>query len=161
MPAFRVPLAGAKPTTTHLYEALSYVWGSVEDKQLIYIQPSDDKGDNSSAGNVRCLRVTKNLHAALSRIRDRVLDRVLWIDAICINQEDNKEKGHQVQSMAKIYASANRVIVWLGEEAGDTDGAFEALCQAAAKGRIDPSVRQTIPALLKRPWFQRIWVCDS
>ena len=158
---FEYPLQELSQQATHLYEALSYVWGSEEDKQPIYIHSSDGNGDNCSAGNFRCLRVTTNLHAALSHIRDRLMDRVLWIDAICINQENNEEKGRQVQSMAKVYASANRVIVWLGEAAGDTDGAFEALCQAATTGRIDPSARQTIPALLERPWFQRIWVCDS
>ncbi|KAK0616396.1 heterokaryon incompatibility protein-domain-containing protein [Immersiella caudata] len=162
---FEYPLEELSQQATHLYEALSYVWGSEEDnmKQPIYIHSLDGKGkgDNASAGNVRCLRVTTNLHAALSHIRDRVMDRVLWIDAICINQEDNKEKGGQVQSMAKIYASANRVIVWLGEAAGDTDGAFEALCQAAATGRIGLSACRTIPALLERPWFQRIWILQE
>lgn len=158
---FEYPLQELSQQATHLYEALSYVWGSEEDKQPIYIHSSDGNGDNCSAGNFRCLRVTTNLHAALSHIRDRLMDRVLWIDAICINQQDNEEKGQQVQSMAKIYASANRVIVWLGEAADGTDGAFEALCQAATKESIDPSAYQTIPALLERPWFQRIWVCDS
>lgn len=163
---FEYPLQELSQQATHLYEALSYVWGAEEEhnlRQPIYIHSpyADGKNSNSSAGNFRCLLVTPNLHAALSHIRDRVMDRVLWIDAICINQEDNEEKGRQVQSMAKIYASANRVIVWLGEAAADTDGAFEALCRAAATGRIDPSACQTIPALLQRPWFQRIWVCDS
>jgi hypothetical protein len=158
---FEYPLQELSQQPTHLYEALSYVWGSEEDKQPIYIQSSGGKSDNSSAGNIRCLRVTTNLHAALSHIRDRFFDRVLWIDAICINQKDNEEKGQQVQSMAKIYASANRVVVWLGEAASDTDGAFEVLCHATAEGSIDPPSRQSVTALLKRPWFQRIWVCDS
>ena len=155
------PLQELSQQATHLYEALSYVWGSEKDKQPIFIQPADDKGDNSSAGNIRCLHVTTNLHAALLHIRDRFFDRLLWIDAICINQKDNEEKGRQVQSMAKIYAAASRVIVWLGEAASDTDGALEMLCQTAAKGCIDPPARQSVIALLKRPWFQRIWVCDS
>lgn len=144
----------------YLYEALSYVWGSEEGKQPIYIQDSDDKVGNSSSGKPRCLHVTANLHAALSHIRDCLSDRVLWIDAICINQKDMIEKGQQVRFMAKIYASANRVTVWLGEAASDTDGAFEALCRAAAKEHISLSACQTILALLERPWFQRIWVRD-
>lgn len=147
---------------SYLYEALSYVWGSEEGKQPIYIQELDDHGDNSPAGTPRCLRLTSNLYAALSHLRDRLSDRVLWIDAICINQKDNKEKGQQVQAMAKIYASATRVIVWLGEAASDSSEALEALCRAAARKHVDQSAHRTILALLERPWFQRIWViCEK
>ena len=89
------------------------MWGSEEDKQPIYIQ-SDDKRDAFSAapstGKYHHLLVTANLHGVLSEVRDHLLERVMWIDAICINQEDDAEKGRQVQSMAKIYACANRVI---------------------------------------------------
>ncbi|RYP64101.1 hypothetical protein DL771_008920 [Monosporascus sp. 5C6A] len=138
----------------HLYEALSY---------------SDDKNADSSAapstGNNRRLLVTANLHAALSHIRDCLLERVMWIDAVCINQQDNDEKGQQVQSMAKIYANAYRVIVWLGEAASDSDQAFEALRKAAKEQRapsiIDKPTQQAILALLERPWFQRIWVLQE
>ncbi|CAH0055779.1 unnamed protein product [Clonostachys solani] len=55
--------------------------------------------------NLRLL-ITANLHLALSHLRDSLIDH-----AICINQEDNGEKGQQVRSMAKIYAKASRVIV--------------------------------------------------
>jgi hypothetical protein len=152
----------------HLYDALSYVWGSEKDKKPILIH-SNDKGDGSftasSSGNNRPLLVTANLHAVLSHLRDQLLERVLWIDAICINQEDDEEKGQQVQSMAKIYAYANRVIVWLGEAASDSGEAFEALRKAAREQRayqiIDNQTQQGILALLGRPWFQRIWVRDK
>ncbi|KAK3354083.1 heterokaryon incompatibility protein-domain-containing protein, partial [Lasiosphaeria hispida] len=143
----------------HLYEALSYVWGSEEDNQPICIQEPDGKGDTFLAP--RRLYVTQNLYAALLHIRNRLLDRVLWIDAICINQEDNKEKEQQVQFMAKIYASANRVIVWLGEASSDTDGAFEALCKYATKEQISSSTPRPVLALLERPWFRRIWVLQE
>lgn len=143
-----------------MYDALSYVWGSEEDKQPILIQ-SDDKVDDSTGENRR-LFVTANLHAALSHLRDQFLERVIWIDAVCINQEDDDEKGRQVQSMAKIYACANRVIVWLGEAASGSDKALTAI-QNAAKARrespiIDTLTLQAIFALLERQWFKRIWV---
>ncbi|KAK5659169.1 hypothetical protein OQA88_1259 [Cercophora sp. LCS_1] len=157
---FEYPLKGLGQGA-HLYEALSYVWGSEEDKKPIYVQEPDGKGGNSLAGKTRQLHVTQNLHALLSHIRNCLFDRVVWVDAICINQQDNKEKEPQVQSMAKIYASANRVIVWLGEASSDTDGAFEALCKSAAKEKISPSTPQPILALLERPWFRRIWVLQE
>lgn len=144
----------------HLYDALSYVWGSEEDKQPIFIR-LDDKVDGSTE-NYRRLLVTANLRAALSHLRDRFLERVIWIDAVCINQKDDDEKGRQVQSMAKIYACANRVIVWLGEAASDSDKALIAIRKVAKARRespiIDKPTLQAIFALLERQWFQRIWV---
>ena len=65
--------------------------------------------------------ITRNLYAALRRLRYRCLDRFLWVDSICINQEDIEERGRQVRLMAEIYAYANRVVVWL-EEVISADG---------------------------------------
>jgi Heterokaryon incompatibility protein (HET) len=80
---------------THLYEALSYVWGGSDKHQSVFIDGCD-------------LPVTVNLHNALSRLRDRSFERIIWVDSICINQADEQEKGRQIQSMAKIYGQANR-----------------------------------------------------
>lgn len=52
----------------------------------------------------------------------------MWIDAICINQEDTAEKGYQVGIMREIYLAAMRVVVWLGEE-GDTARVAWKLCE--------------------------------
>jgi hypothetical protein len=93
---------------THLYEALSYVWGGLEPPRFISI----DKHN---------LRVTENLRKALSYLRNRSLIRIIWIDAICINQKDDKERAHQIQSIVKIYGQANRVIVYLGEAVHNSD----------------------------------------
>ena len=110
----------------HPYEALSYVWGSENNQRDIYVQPTDSAGIN------RRLLVTANLYAALLHLRHNLLERALWIDAICINQKDNDEKGRQVQSMAKIYAGASCVIVWLGEAAANSDQALEYIRRAAS-----------------------------
>jgi hypothetical protein len=134
---------------THLYEALSYVWGSPEPPKFISIDEYN-------------LRVTENLHTALSRLRDRSIVRIIWIDAICINQKDGKEKAHQIQSMAKIYGQANRVIVWLGEAGDDSDQVIEEIRAATSKKSTNFSNNETIQkeilALLQQPWFRRIWV---
>ncbi|KAK3347179.1 heterokaryon incompatibility protein-domain-containing protein [Lasiosphaeria hispida] len=149
---------------THLYEALSYVWGSAENLQPIYIQPD---GDSLPTGNNHQLHITTNLRIALSYLRDPLLERIIWIDAICIDQHNNKEKEQQVQFMANIYANANRVIVWLGETAGDSDQALGALRMAAEERRTHSAIdkpnqhQQAILALLKRPWFRRIWVLQE
>jgi hypothetical protein len=135
---------------THLYEALSYVWGGdSEEPRSIFI-------------NKQNLAVTKNLHAALLRLRDRSLERILWIDALCINQKNLEEKGQQVQLMAKIYSKAARVLVWLGETEDNSDIALERIRIAAENespdSLNDKTIQQAILALLQRPWFRRIWV---
>ncbi|EMT68770.1 Heterokaryon incompatibility protein 6, OR allele, partial [Fusarium odoratissimum] len=60
-----------------------------------------------------------NAAAALRRLRWKRKKRVLWIDAICINQADVDEKNTQVPLMQKIYGQGQNVLVWLGEP---TDG---------------------------------------
>jgi Heterokaryon incompatibility protein (HET) len=166
----------------HLYEALSYVWGSEQKPNSLLI------GDYF-------LPITLSLHEALLRLRDHALGRYMWIDAVCINQNDDREKEHQIGLMAHIYSHASRTIVWLGEAADDSDRAIENIRLAAngrsdfgvsEKGRSRPHVsaddlsgndfsefglsknyrrrpnlipeEQGIVALLERSWFCRIWV---
>ncbi|KAH7467493.1 hypothetical protein FOMA001_g15115 [Fusarium oxysporum f. sp. matthiolae] len=88
------------------YEALSYTWGD------------PGNGCNISLSNHDFL-VGDNAAAALRRLRWKRKKRVLWIDAICINQADVDEKNTQVPLMQKIYGQAQNVLVWLGEP---TDG---------------------------------------
>jgi hypothetical protein len=134
---------------THMYEALSYVWGGSEKRQSVFINECD-------------LPVTVNLHAALSRLRDHTFERIVWVDSICINQADEKEKERQIQLMAKIYGQANRVIVYLGEAADNSDLAFEDIRIAAEDESTNLSHseegQKAILKLLERPWFRRIWV---
>jgi hypothetical protein len=134
---------------THIYESLSYVWGSSDKPQSVFIGGCD-------------LPVTTNLYNALLRLRDRFFERIIWADSICINQEDEQEKGRQVQLMAKIYSQADRVIVYLGEEADNSDQALEDLRIAAEDEFADLSIsersQKSILKLLERPWFRRIWV---
>jgi hypothetical protein len=133
----------------HLYEALSYVWGDANDKLPIFIH-----------GNR--LDVTVNLHAALLQLRNHSLDRILWIDAICINQKDQLEKAHQILSMATIYSQAYRVLVWLGAAADDSDLVFQDMQSVREKKSISASENKRLEsagrALLQRSWFRRVWV---
>src|SRR2546423_1242160 len=86
------------------YEALSYTWGEPIFDQLIQI------GRNSH------LLVTENLMRALKRLRHHTERRTLWIDQICIDQSNVKERSHQVTLMRRIYQQARETLVWLGEE---------------------------------------------
>lgn len=134
---------------SHLYEALSYFWGDAHDTEPIFI------GKQS-------FPVTPNLHTALLRLRNLSIKRILWIDAVCIDQVHTTEKQVQIQCMAKIYSNADRVIVWLGEDGEDADDSDQALehTRTAAENESAGKLHnnQKVMALLQRPWFERIWV---
>jgi hypothetical protein len=125
--------------TSHLYEALSYVWGSEADPKFITV---DDQK----------LAVTQNLYAVLLRLRDYNIPRIIWVDAVCINQGDDKEKEHQIRLLPAIYAKANRVAVWLGEAYHDSDQALEAIRLASIEStglfNAEPS-QQTVRRALQ------------
>jgi hypothetical protein len=143
---YPLPDSGKGP---QLYEALSYVWGSDKNPRHVFT----DEG---------YLRVRNNLHTALLHLRDRSLARIIWVDAICINQDDKGEKGEQILRMAEIYSRASRVIVWLGEAKNDGDQALEDIRLAAdAEFPVNKPNKQAILTLLHQPWFERIWVREK
>lgn len=134
----------------HPYEALSYAWGSIT------------KSSASISIDKQSLGITSNLHKALLHLRNRFLPRIIWIDAVCIDQENHREKEGQIQLMPKIYSSANCVIIWLGEQADGSDQALEELRIAgsnkAADSTHDETIQERVIKLLQRDWFWRIWV---
>jgi hypothetical protein len=90
------------------FHALSYTWGNGDQDRFIVI---DGKG----------FLVAENLQLALWRLRLPDRSVFLWIDAICINQRDILEKQEQISMMGNIYSIATNVLVWLGEEADNSD----------------------------------------
>ena len=97
--------------TVPVYEALSYTWGDL------------NKECSISCGSER-IAITANLAAALRQLRTPDKSRALWIDQICINQDDIDERNKQVSLMHKIYSKAENVVIWLGEEGPDDEMAF-------------------------------------
>lgn len=101
------------------YQAVSYSWGSIDDTVEITLRCAKRKSATvrspQNAWRTQPYRVTRNLEALLRAFRLRNTHRILWIDAICINQADAAEKTHQVGDMSSIYSAASDVLVWLGE----------------------------------------------
>lgn len=98
------------------YQALSYTWGDGTRKVPISLNAQD-------------FLVTTNLEDALRHMRCKTLEEEskqlpLWIDAICINQEDSEERDTQVRRMRSIYEQAERVVIWLGNYNEPTDESF-------------------------------------
>lgn len=83
------------------YDALSYTWGSPDLVKTININGHE-------------VEIRENLYWALFNLRRRMSQRLFWIDAICVNQDDLEERNRQVSLMAFIYSRAQTVLVWLG-----------------------------------------------
>ncbi|KAI3318840.1 HET-domain-containing protein [Xylariaceae sp. AK1471] len=90
------------------YEALSYTWGSSTELRALLC------GDSH-------LRITMSLESALLNLRLDSEPRMLWVDAICINQGDLVERGRQVVLMEQIYRNASKTVVYLGDKSADSD----------------------------------------
>jgi hypothetical protein len=159
------------------YDALSYVWGSEEDPNYVLVgSEQTDEG---------IISVTQNLDTALRHLRSDNEPRLLWIDALCINQEEDSEKGLQVAMMGKIYSLADNVVAWLGPEDENCRGAPDLMRHWAKHVEVDWKTYQTKPSrytddpswadqrklfpylsgeldpvcsLLSRPYFQRTWI---
>ncbi|KAI0972276.1 heterokaryon incompatibility protein-domain-containing protein [Xylaria arbuscula] len=134
------------------YQAVSYTWaeetGNVDKCKTILVSSHS-------------VRVTRNCENVLKRIRKSQELRVIWIDAVCINQSDIDERGPQVQLMPQIYRGARGVLVYLGEAAGGSDFCFDAL----ASGRVGedgyPKFRKALKELVWRPYWLRVWILQE
>lgn len=107
------------------YEALSYVWGDTSDLKAISLHD--------------CIHhVTTNLETALRHLRSEEADRVLWVDALCINQQDLDldERQDQVQKMYSIYKALRRVVSRTGEATDDSHIAIKLIQELFADGRL-------------------------
>ncbi|KAI0104931.1 HET-domain-containing protein [Hypoxylon sp. NC0597] len=177
------------PRNVFPYEALSYVWGSKEDPKPVYVSRSDFATICASRRRHKIrhakIMVTQNLAVALRHLRYADRPRTMWVDALCINQADDMEKGPQVAMMGKIYKLARRVVAWLGPEENDSGHAMNVMESLGAEVDVDfasltlsPSESCTDPRLgdinvrldfdekeclsiyhlISRPWFDRLWI---
>ncbi|KAJ4286528.1 hypothetical protein N0V90_013228 [Kalmusia sp. IMI 367209] len=155
------------------YIALSYTWGGQEKRAEMEL-------------NGCTISITENLFSALRHLRSEDKSQQLWVDAICINQEDPRERKHQVGQMKNIYQEALEVYVWLGESTPETDATLNAMIEIqkakldvegdwrpSVQGRIQHDlysrgdagealpVQKGLDELLGRPWFRRIWILQE
>jgi len=153
------------------YEALSYTWG-------------DTRVKIPTVCGEKLLEVMPNLHEGLRHLRQKACSRMLWADAVCINQQDIDERSKQVNNMLRIYKNAARVVVWLGlDENGQAAIAVHAMeeilldplsenkAESSAKtkrGRSwtdlecnNASTWYSMKWFFSRPWFSRLWVLQE
>jgi hypothetical protein len=143
------------------YEALSWCWGrNVSDYGI-----SIEKGDENYKMSVR-----KDLALALKYLRHREKPRILWIDAICIDQANSIERNQQVQMMSRIYTRAENVCIWLGEQDDESEVAFKFIKEEITHLKDFDSISsdkdysnkwQALMVLMQREWFSRRWVVQE
>lgn len=142
------------------YEALSWCWGREAKDRAIMIQ---------NRGEYFRLAVTRELSLALKYLRHRDKYRILWIDALCIDQENHEERNHQVQMMARIYNGATQACIWLGEDNDDSTKAIAFIQEimklenfdTVSEKKENASKWQSLLLLMQRPWFSRRWVVQE
>lgn len=108
--------------SSQAFVALSYAW-----RNALYATPlgaiPPETRETVICNGVKC-RILDNLYQALLQF-GKCPNQYLWVDAICINQQDLEEKTAQVKLMAEIYEHATRVSIWLGKGDNDTERAFQ------------------------------------
>ena len=172
---------------TPSYEALSYAWGTAKSLEPAFVSDYSTR-IQTNTGSSGTLQLGENLICALKHLRyPEKTRRRLWIDAICINQQDLDERGSQVQLMAKIYKFAERVVVWLGPEQENTKLAISTMQYLGRQVEIfrtnsyvpspnckevtwfspevvlpyDDQTYQSISNMLERSWFDRVWIIQE
>lgn len=137
------------------YAALSYTWAT-------------EDGDDKKTGRIHCdgglIPVTENCEAALRRLRSPCNTQTLWVDAVCINQSNIKERNHQVDLMSKIYRSASQVHIHIE----DRKHTYRE-CMRFLNDGIKPGIKLSdiilincqLEELLKRRYFTRVWIIQE
>ncbi|KAM5366082.1 hypothetical protein ACJZ2D_010687 [Fusarium nematophilum] len=148
------------------FVALSYVWGDLNDTLPLSV----------SEGTVQ---VTRNLHEILECLSSANFTDLLWIDALCINQNDLSERAAQVALMGEIYSRASYVLAFLSPLSGPYHLGLSFLEQAAADAELhyEPSLsphnavdglnassgllRDSLIAFFAAPWWTRVWTVQE
>jgi hypothetical protein len=159
-----VPLDQAPP-----FECLSYTWAGPG----IDVKSTSALADQTISINSCVAKIKVNLHQALARLMHPDTIRILWADALCIDQNNHVELGDQVAKMGAIYTAASQVIVWLGEPSEPACLAFSLLDDLWRNVHDDEAIRiilrslDTIPALnsltelFARDYWSRVWVIQE
>lgn len=145
------------------YHCLSYTWGSEEANCPILL-------------GHQTYHIRKNLDSFLRAVRTPVNKVVIWVDAICIDQNNITERNRQLSRMLEIYQSSDCVVSWIGEADATSDMALDLIeelkyCPAIREkenGEWDvknpaafPRQLAALYRLLLRPYFRRVWIIQE
>lgn len=139
----------------HEYDAVSYTW-------------ADETGDATrrfrafiGAGYVL---ITGSCQKVLQRIRSFSYAKCVWIDSLCVDQDNLEERGHQVYLMPRIYTRAKKTYVYVGPTTISDERSLEALETGRLNQGWSADVESSWIALynfLRRPYFFRVWIIQE
>lgn len=150
------------------YEPLSYTW---EDYDTV--QPSLDNIEDDVHPALflldtdRYLELTSNCAKALCSVRKSETDRTIWVDSICVNQDDAEERSHQVDLMKEIYARAFTVLIYLGRESSESDISSNMAMSLLSQPdrlrlrQLDQQEVKSLKRLFRRHYFRRMWIVQE
>lgn len=149
------------------YMALSYTWGSPDDLAAIVVNGS-------------VLKVRPNLRDALYALRNTAFVESggkLWVDALCLNQEDVEELNREVSRMRDIYRNAVQVVIWLGGADQGSDDAIDFINDLSSaediglehvalyiKSMMQPlqeTLSKALTELVRRNYWHRVWIIQE
>ncbi|MCJ1460162.1 hypothetical protein MMC28_010541 [Mycoblastus sanguinarius] len=160
------------------FAALSYVWGDLTETRTIRLQGVT-------------FTITKSLHDALRSIRSHLPNMsTLWVDALCVNQQDLAERSRQVRQMQFIYSHAKHTIIWFGPGDELSRGAIRLMIEMNKTLKLDEPLFNTFPMMagfprdtitshpmtllldqldawealaymIHRPWWARVWIAQE
>ncbi|KAK1854881.1 heterokaryon incompatibility protein [Colletotrichum chrysophilum] len=148
----RCSLSQSTTSSMTEYDAISYTWGG-EDNVM------ERRGRILLDG--RDFPVTPNCEAALKRIRSRGAKRIIWIDAVCMNQEDIRERGHQVRLMPLIYSRAQNVLIYVGEPSPNEEMLLLSLTYDYDPLEETRPLQEGMSSLFQRRYFARVWILQE
>lgn len=99
-----------------------------------------------------------NEDASQPGVSKKEISVFFWIDAICINQQNHGERGHQVDLMADIYADATTVIAWLGPSNDDSNLAINTIKDSVHSPQ---EARNALVSISTRKYWKRMWVAQE
>jgi hypothetical protein len=132
------------------YCAVSYTWGNASELETIFVD-----------GNL--LTVRNNCYFALWQLRFHNIDLPVWIDSVCLDQENNEEKSYQVRLMGSIYARAEITMACLGASLQIRNVIDD--IESSETNDIKTShwhrVQQNLSTLANNPYFSRLWIVQK
>jgi hypothetical protein len=142
------------------YDALSYCWGVSTQDHVVIISIGDGE-----AMTVYQIHITDNLQSALAALWKRRGEKKtirIWVDALCINQNDLYERSQQVQMMRQIYSRAEEVLAWVGSK---PQTALSSISMAVSNlnryHATDEGARQALKEFFNEEYWSRVWIIQE
>jgi hypothetical protein len=154
----------SEPSAFSKYEAVSHTWGNSIPSHRLFIHNGHDT-------DTTYISITPKVESMLQGLRKLSKKRFLWIDAICLNQNDEAEKSRQIPLMGQVFSQAHKVIFWLEADIPrDVGKVFAYIRHLALRPEQirasdifenEETATSHVQEFLRQPWFYRRWILQE